>query len=372
MIFKKIDFTIPGGLFEYQGTLDFLQDAYSKLSDAIATFYGEKVIVQGCVIAGGNISSGWVVLNGELLPVVGGSLQSYVFVDDLSATDKLETFDDGSQHPVYTSRSVKFTAISSGSTTAWNLFKRVPFKASTLLEAFTKIQTIISATIGVENAVILSGCDVSAIGGGNCTISAGVVLMDGEYVAAPLRAASAYPCWLKPDGTYATADPGGTNVKFDPHTSQRYKHVLKRFQHETGEVVMSLNPDDQDLFDVGTGLGKWKWLGWKLSPSMRGRVPVGVDVRTADPLDGVWDANYNDVDNTVGNDNTHEITQAELPHIRLGTNIFDEGGGYDDAATQDNIGPNNNGDEILTDYLGDGDAMDLRQPGRTVLFIERL
>jgi hypothetical protein len=44
-MYKQIDFTQPGGLFVYQDTLDFLQDAYSDLFDAMAAMFGNNVIL---------------------------------------------------------------------------------------------------------------------------------------------------------------------------------------------------------------------------------------------------------------------------------------------------------------------------------------
>jgi hypothetical protein len=71
--------------------------------------------------------------------------------------------------------------------------------------------------------------------------------MNGELVNLAASTAQTWPCWLKTDGTYVTSNPGGTNIKFDYETSQRYADVLRRQQYTTGGIYISVNASDLRL-----------------------------------------------------------------------------------------------------------------------------
>jgi len=107
---NRLDFTLPGGLWMYQGTLDFMQKAYAPLIAAITTALGDNVIVSGCVRTDSNISAGWIILNGELLPVEEGVFADQFIVQE---TATKEQFDDGTQKEVYYTRKAVM-AISGG------------------------------------------------------------------------------------------------------------------------------------------------------------------------------------------------------------------------------------------------------------------
>lgn len=376
MSYKAIDFSQGGGLYVYQDTIEWLQVAYNHQLDAVAKLIGDKVIVTGLTFNAGIVSDGWVVLNGELLPVVGGPQLTHLFVETIVTN---EQFDDGSEKPVYTIKRLKFTNTASGNY-PYADFKRLPFNSLSIKEAFTKTQTLLKNILN-EAAVIMSGClvtNVTGTGTGTCDISGGVALMDGEYVTAPVYSGF-YPVYLKPDATWVTVDPGGTRIKFDHETSQRYKDVMRRMQFDTGHLYLSKNPADAAFFDAASGLGKWKWLGWKLSFDMRGRVPLGYDNRSADPVDGVWDNNYRVVGNT-GGEKKHTLTEAELPEHSHDAEDGDPSGKFikrKEGGPGGGFGVNNSGGgyeyaDISTGNAGSGEAHENRQPYRVILFIERL
>lgn len=81
---KRIDFTILGGLPYVQETFDWMQDSYRKAFTSIAQLLGDKVIVSGCQVVGGNVTDGWITYNGELVRFVGGA---YVAGDQVSVAD---------------------------------------------------------------------------------------------------------------------------------------------------------------------------------------------------------------------------------------------------------------------------------------------
>ncbi|MCW3088942.1 MAG: phage tail fiber protein [Ferruginibacter sp.] len=368
---RAIDFTKLGGLYVYQDTLDFLQIAYSQALDAIAACYGEKVIVSGLQTIGGNVSDGWVVLNGQLLPVVGGAIQSYLFLETLVTA---EQFADGVQRNVYTTKRLKFTSVSGGNY-LFTDFARVPFATASLKDALQTIQTLFSRLL-FDEPVILSGCAISGLNEPDTrvTIAAGTVWMDGKMISAPVYNNGLYPAYLLPNATYTTALPGaGSYITFDYETSQRYAHVLKRKTASTGETVMHSNNSELQFFDVGTGLGKWKWKDWKLSEVLRSRSPLGYDNRTVQPVgddNEAWDATYNTVGNKGGK-KKHQLTQAELPHVQLKSGLSQNAAAYRDADGPDNIGAGN-ANPIYTDYLGDDVPHETRHPYSVVLLIEKI
>jgi hypothetical protein len=149
-----------------------------------------------------------------------------------------------------------------------------------------------------EPAVIISGIIPFNIntGAGTLQISAGVGLIDGEFVE-PLAYSGVYPVYLKPDGTYTTVQPGsGTYITFNPYSSQYYADVLRRSMSYLGEIRMTVEANDLAKFD-GTGLGKWEMKGWALCNGANGTVDlrskfiVGLHPGVAD---------YNDIADTGG------------------------------------------------------------------------
>lgn len=97
MLHKYFDFTKLGGFPLTQEILDFMQNTTESLADVIISIVGNNTIVSGCnkVVGQGNImkmSSGWVVYDNELLPVV-----TSTWSNRLSLVEENETltFGDG-------------------------------------------------------------------------------------------------------------------------------------------------------------------------------------------------------------------------------------------------------------------------------------
>lgn len=367
---KSIDLTQLGGLFIYQDTLKFLQDGYTGPLDAFAKAFGDKVIVTGMADGGATVTDGWAVVNGELLPFVGGVKADYVYVETVTGD---EQFNDATTKTVYTTKQLKFTASSSG-TIPFTDFKRLPYNSADINASLNTVKTLFK-NIVIETAVILSGCAVSGVGGGSCSIATGIVLMDGEYIASPAYT-GVYPVYLKPDATYTTVLPGSGNyIKFDYETSQRYVDVLRRNTHNTGSIV--LHRVLSDRFDIATGLGKWEWLGWKINDDMRSRVPVGYDRRSSDPADGVYDTNYHTILTAGAQQNAKTIAKANLPNITLnvtiptGSTATNDGGSglitMGDGPNEPVAGPT-----LHTEALGSGTALDTRSPYRVILYLEKI
>lgn len=99
-------------------TLDEMQKCWNILN-AFGEIVAPLAIIKGCVVAGSNVSDGFVYINGELLKFVGGAVQATVII--VQNPTSVE-FEDGNSHEVYYER---YATFGSGITNyAWADFKR--------------------------------------------------------------------------------------------------------------------------------------------------------------------------------------------------------------------------------------------------------
>ncbi|WP_166668151.1 phage baseplate protein [Epilithonimonas xixisoli] len=85
--------------------LDALQEAYKNFN-VHGAMAGDLAIILGCEVGGGgNVTDGFVHINGELLPFVGGQISTNVAIVE---TSDLRGFEDGSQKPVIYTRYATF------------------------------------------------------------------------------------------------------------------------------------------------------------------------------------------------------------------------------------------------------------------------
>ncbi len=101
---NTIDFTKQGGFPFDQDTLSFLQDSILTAAKA-ASFGGTLYVLTGCEEAGGNVANGFVVINGEILPFVGGAVQAKVVIVEL--TEDL-LYESGDVYPSIKKRHATF------------------------------------------------------------------------------------------------------------------------------------------------------------------------------------------------------------------------------------------------------------------------
>lgn len=369
---RHIAFDKLGGLYVYQDTFEFMQRTYSEALDALGATLGSKLIMSGCADSGLNVASGWLVVSNQILPFLGGAKATYVTIEDVPEN---EQFEDGGQKTTYNTRRVKFSSVATNNY-LWSDFKRFPY-AATLRDSLTNFQNIIK-NIVFDAAVIMSGCTVSGVAGSALNISAGVSLMDGNYVASPAYA-GAFPVYLKPDATYTQVLPAGTFIKFDPYTSQYYKDVLKRKTTRSGEVILSKVLSTS--FDATTGLGKWEWLGFKLCAEMKGRVPVGYWFGASSLPAEMYDAGYRNVNTAIVNDNARVIAKTNLPNVQLDvtipndqTSTIQDGGGVQNRVTTggDYFEAGGITIDLKTEAMGDGTPLDVRQPMQVLAYIEKI
>ncbi|AYD48191.1 hypothetical protein [Arachidicoccus soli] len=143
---NRLDLTQAGGLWTYQDTLKFMQDSYAPLIAAITAALGNNVIISGCVLTGSAVSAGWLIFNGELLPLAAGAYATNVTVQE---TPTNEQFDDGTQKPVYYVRTAILSNAAVG--VAFNSFAQIK-----TLGAFKNLPTSAGDDYSAANDNILA------------------------------------------------------------------------------------------------------------------------------------------------------------------------------------------------------------------------
>lgn len=98
---KRIDLSFNGGLPATQYTLDWMQDSYRAAFAGLAGMIGDKVIISGVAVVGGNVTSGWIAVNGELLPFVGAPVGTDVIIQEITED---RVYNDNVNHTVYYKR----------------------------------------------------------------------------------------------------------------------------------------------------------------------------------------------------------------------------------------------------------------------------
>lgn len=98
---NRIDFSNLGGMPFTQNRADFLQQSYLAAFTAIANMCGDKTILFGVETIAGNVTDGWVSIDGELLPFIGGALGPDVVISETSVPF---TFADNTIHDVQFTR----------------------------------------------------------------------------------------------------------------------------------------------------------------------------------------------------------------------------------------------------------------------------
>lgn len=117
---KKIDFNIKAGFPVSTDTLEFMQQSIQQVEQA-SSLAGNLCVLRGCTNVGGIVSDGFVTINGEVLPFVGGTVQSKVIIVDNIGN---RIFFSGANNPYYHNRYATFGVTGNPSTEfLWADFK---------------------------------------------------------------------------------------------------------------------------------------------------------------------------------------------------------------------------------------------------------
>lgn len=102
---KRIDLTNLGGFPFTQYSADWMQDSMRQCFMALAGLIGDMTIVTGCDAVGPQTSNGWISIDGELMPFIGGVTQANFIVEELNET---RVFKDGASKVVYYKKQARF------------------------------------------------------------------------------------------------------------------------------------------------------------------------------------------------------------------------------------------------------------------------
>jgi microcystin-dependent protein len=105
-MFQRIDFTKLGGFPLKQDTLLFIQNSYNQVLQAVSKLAGDYIIISGLTESEPNVyTSGWVTIDGEIIPFEGGTGQPNVSIVESGFT---EVFRDNSINEVFFVRKAIF------------------------------------------------------------------------------------------------------------------------------------------------------------------------------------------------------------------------------------------------------------------------
>lgn len=150
--------------------LDFIQNQI-LLSAILANMAGGNCILSGCAVSGTTVAAGYMVLNGEVLPFAGGTLQASVRVRE-TASDI--TAGSITYTGAYKTRVAEFGSnIAEVDTYAWADIKKTPTLTSLDTEKATK------AALEEVRALVMPVGAIILWSGALTAIPAGFALCDG-------------------------------------------------------------------------------------------------------------------------------------------------------------------------------------------------
>lgn len=155
------------------GGLDFIQTQI-LLAGMLAKMAGGNYILSGCTVSGTTVAAGYMILNGEVLPFAGGTLQSTVCVKEVSSDI---TAGSVTYSGAYKTRTVQFGSnVSNSETYNWADIGALPTLASldTAKATKTALEEVRDLVMPVGAIILWSGAIAD--------IPSGFALCDGSTV----------------------------------------------------------------------------------------------------------------------------------------------------------------------------------------------
>ena len=141
-----LDFSYKSGWPGSASTFEFIQGQILLLQQ-LSLVHGSTYVISGCIVTGSNVSDGVVVVNGEILPFIGGAIQTNVVV--VEAVQSKQYF-DLQIRPYYKNRHATFGT--AGTVYPWANFDRS-----------TPTNGILKRMKAVEEVLATLGSDLDAL-----------------------------------------------------------------------------------------------------------------------------------------------------------------------------------------------------------------
>lgn len=170
--------------------LAFMQEAYASL-ERLAGLGGDNYILSGCVVTGTSVSSGWMVLKGQLIYFTGGTIQTNVRIVETiqSITVDIAAREQKTYHAEFG------TSSNPALNVAWTSIGR--YAGNSVYKGVATGSGISAVTDGVYYTEGLTGLDLGA-----GTLSVRVV---GEDVYQHFVSSSGYPAYrVRKNGAWQT------------------------------------------------------------------------------------------------------------------------------------------------------------------------
>jgi hypothetical protein len=351
---NTINFSTPNGFpLEADATLGFMQADYQTAINKLATYLTDEIptILSGVEpfnLPNGDLhySYGLVVIGGELMYFDGGAYQANCYIHE---TIVQKPNDDGTLINRYYTRKIKFG----------NGAGQFAFNTLTRIENMRSTTNALLSIAGLEENVILRGCNIANVDAQTVTIEAGIAVMGNRLYVVPQYSGS-YPVFfnVRDNATgWTTSNIGlpATHIVFNPFTSQYYRDVLRRQTAATGELKQLVSLSNR--FD-NTGLGIWEHKGWAICNGQNGTINLG-----GKALFG-YDASDTDFDfttTTIGGAKEVTLDINNLPAHNHSADTQDSG-----------TEPNLRSAPVKIAMQGGDVPFDILPPYRVVVFIQRI
>jgi len=246
-MYKRIDFTQLEGIAVYQDTMDFLQTSYRGAFEGLARAIGSNVIVSGVADEGANWGDGWVCIDGELMPFVGGLKAAQIITEELTDT---EVYADDSVKTAYFTKRAKLG--SAGGTNFTDFVRLTEFKTiSTTLTAL--IAQVAALAVVPTGMIAMWSGTVPPTGWALCDGSGGRPNLRGRFIVGYNASDADYNAIGKIGGQKTVT----LTVNEIPSHNHYVKEVITSGDENTGD------PDDHSV-------GAWNESGTTKNTSSTG------------------------------------------------------------------------------------------------------
>lgn len=137
-----LDFSHLGGMRFTQEAAAHMQKSYVDAFKAIATAFGTRVIVTGVADNGTSWGDGWVVIDGEMMPFVGGLKAGFVSIETVIETRE---YKDGVVRPMYYTKRARLGIVGD-----------IPFDSLVRISRWVDISDGLASLISAHNALALA------------------------------------------------------------------------------------------------------------------------------------------------------------------------------------------------------------------------